>query len=68
MRKPKSTALKNLLLNLKLARFSNENPEIEIQQIQNDRIRKAWEYMYSNNGKETKKLMVKAYLNSGESK
>ncbi|MFH6986103.1 hypothetical protein ACHRVW_00015 [Flavobacterium collinsii] len=48
--------------------FSDNRKEIEIQQIQNDRIRKAWEYMYSNNSKETKKLMVKAYLNSAESK
>ena len=48
--------------------YSNNRKEIEIQQIQNDRIRKAWEYMYSNNNKETKKLMVKAYLNSAESK
>lgn len=48
--------------------FSDNRKEIEIQQIQNDRIRKAWEYMYSNNGKETKKLMIKAYLNSAESK
>lgn len=48
--------------------FSDNRKEIEIQQIQNDRIKKAWEYMYSTNGKETKKLMVKAYLNSAESK
>lgn len=33
MRNPKSTVLKNILLNLKLARFSNENPEIEVDQI-----------------------------------
>jgi monoamine oxidase len=33
MRKPKSTALKNLLVNLKLARFSNENPEIDLHNI-----------------------------------
>ncbi|HKO77811.1 MAG TPA: hypothetical protein VJU52_11360 [Flavobacterium sp.] len=48
--------------------YSDNRKEIDIRQIQNDRIRKAWEYMYSNNGKETKKLMVKAYLNSAESK
>jgi monoamine oxidase len=33
MRKPKSTVLKNILLNLKLAQFSNENPEIEVDKI-----------------------------------
>lgn len=48
--------------------YSDNRKEIEIRQIQNDRIRKAWEYMYSNNSKETKKLMKKAYVNSVESK
>ncbi|SNR32549.1 hypothetical protein [Flavobacterium sp. ov086] len=48
--------------------YSDNNKEIEMQQIQNDRIRKAWEYMYINNDKETKKLMKKAYVNSLESK
>jgi hypothetical protein len=48
--------------------YSDNRKEIEIQQIQNDRIRKAWEYLHANNGKETKKLMEKAYLNSVESK
>jgi monoamine oxidase len=33
MRSPKSTVLKNILLNFKLAQFSNENPEIEIDTI-----------------------------------
>jgi monoamine oxidase len=33
MRNPKSTVLKNILLNLKLAQFSNENPEIEVAKI-----------------------------------
>jgi monoamine oxidase len=33
MRSPKSTVLKNILLNLKLAQFSNENPEIEVDKI-----------------------------------
>ena len=44
--------------------YNDNNKEIEMQQIQNDRIRKAWEYMYVNNNKETKKLMKKAYTNS----
>jgi monoamine oxidase len=33
MRNPKSTVLKNILLNLKLAQFSNENPEIQVEDI-----------------------------------
>ncbi|CAN1508700.1 COG1231 Monoamine oxidase [Flavobacteriaceae bacterium] len=33
MRNPKSTVLKNILSNLKLAQFSNDNPEIEIDKI-----------------------------------
>jgi monoamine oxidase len=33
MKNPKSTILKNILLNLKLAQFSNENPEIEVEKI-----------------------------------
>ncbi|MBJ2123909.1 hypothetical protein [Flavobacterium sp. IB48] len=48
--------------------YSDNNKEIEMLQIQNDRIRKAWEYMYINNDKETKKLMKKAYINSIGSK
>ena len=46
--------------------YSDNSKEIEIQQIQNDRIRRAWEYMYINNDKETKKLMKKAYIKSLE--
>ena len=48
--------------------YSDNKREIEMRQIQNDRIRKAWEYMYINNNKETKKLMKKAYINSIGSK
>ncbi|TRX41322.1 flavin monoamine oxidase family protein [Flavobacterium restrictum] len=33
MKNPKSTVLKNILLNLKMAQFSNENPEIEVEKI-----------------------------------
>jgi monoamine oxidase len=33
MKNPKSTALKNLLVNFKLAQFSNENKDIDINQI-----------------------------------
>lgn len=48
--------------------YNDNRKEIEMRQIQNDRIRKAWEYMYANNDKKTKKLMKKAYTNSVESK
>ena len=48
--------------------YNDNNKEIEMQQTQNDRIRKAWKYMYDNNNKETKNLMKKAYLNSVENK
>lgn len=48
--------------------YSDNSKEIEMRQIQNDRIRKAWEYMYINSNKETKKLMKKAYVKSLESK
>lgn len=41
--------------------YSDNSKEIEMRQIQNNRIRKAWEYMYINSDKETKKLMKKAY-------
>ena len=48
--------------------YNDNNKEIEMQQIQNNRVRKAWELMYANSDKETKKLMEKAYFNSLESK
>ncbi len=48
--------------------YSDNSKEIELKEIQNDRIRKAWDYMYANNGEETKKLMKRAYLNSVDTK
>jgi len=48
--------------------YSDNNKEIELQQIRNERIRKAWEYMYVNNDREIKKLMEKAYRNTEENK
>ena len=44
--------------------YSDNSKEIEMHQIQNDRIRKAWDYMYNSSDKETKMLMEKAYINS----
>ena len=48
--------------------YSDNSKEIELQQIQKDRIRNAWLYMYKSSGKETKSLMNKAYEISVESK
>jgi hypothetical protein len=39
MKKPKSSLVRNLLLNLKMAQFSNENPEIEVDKIMNSNLR-----------------------------
>lgn len=44
--------------------YSDNQKEIKLEQIENDRIRKSWNYMYNNNGKEVKSLMEKAYINS----
>jgi hypothetical protein len=46
--------------------YSDNQKEIKLEQIENDRIRKSWSYMYNNNGKEVKRLMEKAYINSEE--
>lgn len=47
--------------------YSDNQKEIKLEQIENDRIRKSWNYMYNNNGKEVKRLMEKAYINSESS-
>ncbi|MGO4771556.1 hypothetical protein ACEN2I_07820 [Flavobacterium sp. W22_SRS_FK3] len=47
--------------------YNDNKKEIELRQIQNERIRRAWEYMYANNSEEIKKLMKKEYANSIES-
>ena len=46
--------------------YSDTQKEIKLVQVENDRIRKAWNYMYNNNGKDVKKLMEKAYVHSGQ--
>ncbi|MBN8720705.1 hypothetical protein SAMN05444410_10252 [Hydrobacter penzbergensis] len=46
--------------------YSDNQKEIKLEQMENDRIRKSWNYMYNNNGKEVKKLMETAYIRSGE--
>jgi len=47
--------------------YSDNQKEIKLEQIENDRIRKSWNYMYNNNSKEVKRLMEKAYVNSESS-
>lgn len=47
--------------------YSDTQKEIKLEQIENDRIWKSWNYMYNNNGKEVKRLMEKAYINSESS-
>ncbi len=46
--------------------YSENQKEIKLVQVENDRIRKAWDYMYNHNGKEVRKAMEKAYARSGQ--
>jgi hypothetical protein len=46
--------------------YSDNQKEIKLVQIENDRIRKAWDYMYNHNGKEVRKAMEKAYARSDQ--
>lgn len=46
--------------------YSDNQKKIKLEQIENDRIRKSWNYMYNNNGKEVKRLMEKAFISSEE--
>jgi len=46
--------------------YSDNQKEIEMRQMENDRIKKAWKYMYYNNDKETKKVMDKAFEKTRE--
>ena len=44
--------------------YSDNQKEIRMEQVENDRIRKSWNYMYNNSGKDVKRLMEKAYVTS----
>ena len=45
----------------------NDNRQIvRIEQLENDRIRKAWHYLYFQKGKDIRSLMDKAYNHVGE--
>lgn len=46
--------------------YSDSQKDIKLEQIESDRIRKSWNYMYNNNSKEVKRLMEKAYISSEE--
>ncbi|MXN93216.1 hypothetical protein GR160_18460 [Flavobacterium sp. Sd200] len=41
--------------------YTQSKKEVEIQQLENDRIRNSWDYMYRNNDKAIKIIMNKAY-------
>lgn len=44
--------------------YSDNQKEIKLEQIENDRIRKSWNYIYKNADKQTKRLMENACVNS----
>ena len=43
--------------------YSDNQKEIQLERLENDRIRKAWKEMYYSNGKNVKALMEKSYSN-----
>lgn len=45
--------------------YSKTQKDIEIQQLDNNRIKKSWRYLYKNSSNNVKKEMEKAYENSG---
>jgi hypothetical protein len=46
--------------------YSDNQKEITLTQLQNDRIKKSWDYLYKNNNREVKRLMQDAYTQSEE--
>ncbi|GAA0526662.1 hypothetical protein [Chitinophaga japonensis] len=42
--------------------WSNNQKEIKLRQLENDRIKKAWNYLYYTHDKKTKRLMDSAYI------
>lgn len=57
-----------MLLIINLYKFgihwSNNQTEIKVQQLENDRVRKAWNYLYKQQGKNVRRLMDSAYIKS----
>jgi hypothetical protein len=44
--------------------YNGIQKEIQLEQLENDRIRNSWKYLYENGNKNMKKKMEKAYENS----
>jgi hypothetical protein len=44
--------------------YSDTQKEVKLQQLQTDRIKKAWDYLYFTGGKSMKRLMDSAYYRS----
>jgi hypothetical protein len=44
--------------------YNDNQKEIKLQQLETDRIKKAWDYLYLNEGKGIKRLMDSAYNKS----
>jgi len=44
--------------------YNDNQKEIKMEQIENERIRKYWNYMYNKNGKDIKRLMEISYIKS----
>lgn len=42
--------------------WSNNQKEVKLQQLENDRIKKSWNYLYYQQGKRVKRLMDSAYV------
>ncbi|MBU0696867.1 MAG: hypothetical protein KKE39_10155 [Bacteroidetes bacterium] len=47
--------------------YSNNQKLIEMKQVENDRIRKSWKYLYDHSDKNIQSKMEKAYKDSGNS-
>jgi hypothetical protein len=41
--------------------YTQSMKEVEMRQLENDKIKRAWDYMYKHNGNTTKNMMEKAY-------
>jgi len=45
--------------------WSDSQQEVKLQKLENDRIKKAWHYLYQQQGKGVKRLMDSAYIKVG---
>ena len=46
--------------------WSDNQKDVQRQELENDRIKKAWFYLYEHGGKASKRLMDSAYLRTGQ--